>query len=272
MQDRTDRFTSLIQHVKPGKIVELGCGSGVVLEALLPHFPNSTIVGVDMDISQLERVIEKDLHNVIPVKADITQKIFPDGTFDTALFVASLHEVFSYQGKKKVRAAFQIAHEMLTDSGVLVVQDFLKPPSRLVKLNFLNEETGKRFLRFAREFRPRKVRYEESEGTVELDIADAIEFISKYRSPDEEDWQEEMHETHFFFTEEEYQEMAQKTGFVIKDFKKLATDESWWVEIREDMELTLEPQYLWAQLVLTKRVGSLSDCPTRDLGGYSRER
>jgi SAM-dependent methyltransferase len=252
----TYRFTSLIQHVKPGKIVELGCGSGLVLEALSKDFADSIIVGLDVDKEQLEKVLARGLKNVIPLKADIIQKIFPDGTFDTALFVASLHEVFSYRGRKKVRVAFQIAHDMLMDSGILIVQDFLKPPSRLVKINFLNEEAGKRFLRFAREFRPRKVRDEESRGAVELDIADAVEFASKYRSPDEEDWQEEMRETHFFFTEEEYQEMAQRTGFVIKDFKKLPTDESWWVEIRENMELTLEPQYLWVQLVLTKRVGS----------------
>lgn len=254
MQDRTARFTSLIQHVKPGKIVELGCGNGLVLEALSKRFSESIIVGLDEDLEALEKVLEKGFDNVIPIKADITQKIFPDRTFDTALFVASLHEVFSYRGKKKVRVAFQNASDMLMDSGVLIIQDFLRPPSRLVKINFLNEGAGKRFLRFAREFRPRKVRYEEREGVVGVDIADAVEFISKYRSPDEEDWQEEMRETHFFFTEEEYQEMAQRTGLVIKDFKKLPTDESWWGAIREDMELTLEPQYLWAQLVLTKSV------------------
>jgi len=254
VQERTARLTSLIQHVKPGKIVELGCGSGLILEALSAHFTRSTIVGVDIDESQLEKVIEKNLLNIIPIKADLTEKIFPDGTFDTVLFVASLHEVFSYLGKRKLRAAFQMAHDILMDAGVLIIQDFLKPPTRLVEMAFHNEEALKSFLRFAREYRPRRVKFEETSQGVTLDIADAVEFISKYRSPTEEDWKKEMGETHFFFTEEEYRKMAQKTGFAMKDFKKLPTDETWWVAIREDMELSLEPEHLWTQLVLKKRV------------------
>jgi SAM-dependent methyltransferase len=242
----------LIQRVKPGKIVELGCGGGMILETLSAHFTDSVIVGVDMDESQLENVIEKNLPNVIPIKGDITHRIFPNGTFDTVLFVASLHEVFSYRGKRKVRTALQMAHDILMDAGVLIIQDFLKPPSRSVDMDFHNEETSEKFLRFAREYRPRRIKFEETERGANLDIADAIEFISKYRSPTEGDWKEEMRETHFFFTEEEYRKLARKARLTIRDLKKLQTDEDWWLPIREDLELRLEPEHLWIQLVLTK--------------------
>jgi ubiquinone/menaquinone biosynthesis C-methylase UbiE len=255
LRDRTPRLTSLIQHVKPGKIIELGCGSGMVLETLSAHFTDSAIAGVDMNANQLEKVIEKNLRNVIPIEGDITQKIFPDRTFDTVLFVASLHEVFSYRGRRKVRAAIQMAHDILMDAGVLIIQDFLKPPSRSVDMGFYNEETSKKFLRFAREYCPRRIKFEETEHGATLDIADAIEFISKYRSPTEEDWKQEMRETHFFFTEVEFQKLAQKTGLTIRDLKKLQTDENWWLPIREDLELSLEPEHLWIQLVLTKGEG-----------------
>lgn len=252
MQKRTERVTSLIERVNPGKIIELGCGSGLVLEALSEDFPDSIILGLDNDAAQLEKVVAKGLPNVVPVSADITEKIFPDGTFDTVLFVASLHEVYSYRGKRKVKAAFQMARDIMMPSGVLIIQDFLKPPARPVEMNFHGEEIYERFLRFAREFRPRKVKFEETEQGVKLDIADAVEFVSKYRSPDEQDWKKEMDETHFFFTQEEYHKLAQKTGFATMDVKMLPTDETWWAEIREDLELTLEPSCLWVQLVLTK--------------------
>ena len=254
MPERAPRLASLIQQVKPGKIVELGCGRGMVLEALSSHFTGSTIVGVDIDESQLEKVVDKNLRNVIPIKGDITQRIFPAGTFDSVLFVASLHEVFSYRGRRKVRAAIHVAHDILLDDGVLIIQDFLKPPSRLVEMAFHNEEALKSFFRFAREYRPRRIKFEEANQGVTLDIADAVEFISKYRSPTEEDWKEEMGETHFFFTEEQYRKVAQKTDFAVEDLKKLPTDETWWLPIRDDLELSLEPKHLWAQLVLKKRV------------------
>ena len=59
---------------------------------------------------------------------------------------------------------------------------------------------------------------------VKLDIADANEFIGKYYfGYSEERWKRQMSHTHFFFTEEEYGKMAQRTGFIIKDLVKLPT-------------------------------------------------
>ena len=240
--------------VKPGKIVELGCGDGLVLEVLSMDFADSIIVGVDAAMGELEKLVEKDLRNTIPVKADIFQDIFPDGTFDTALFVATLHEIFSALGREKVEDAFRVAHDVLKDNGVLIIQDFLKPSSRLVEITFKNEETRRRFLRFADEFRPRKVKFEETADGVKLDIADANEFISKYYfGYSEERWKRQMSHIHFFFTEEEYKEMAQRTGFIIKELVKLPTGEKLWAEIREDIEFDFETEYGWIQLVLTKK-------------------
>jgi SAM-dependent methyltransferase len=253
-EERKAWLKHLSEYIKSGKIAEFGCGSGFVLEVLSVDFADSIIVGVDAAMGELEKIVEKRLKNVIPVKADITQNIFPDRTFDTALFVATLHEVFSDLGREKVQDTFRVAHDVLKDNGVLIIQDFLKPSSRLVEITFKNKETRRRFLRFADEFRPREVKFEETRDGVKLDIADATEFISKYHySPNEEEWKEEMSETHFFFTEEEYKEIAQRIGFTIKDSMKLPTSENLWVETREDIEFGFETEYGWVQLVLIKR-------------------
>jgi hypothetical protein len=147
-----------------------------------------------------------------------------------------------------------MAHDILMDAGVLIIQDFLRPPSRSVEMRFHNDEAYEKFLRFAGEYRPRRVKFEKTSQGVTLDIADAVEFISKYRSPTEEDWRAEMGEIHFFFTEEEYRKVAQKTSLAIEDLKKLPTDETWWAPVREDLELSLEPKHLWVQLVFKKRI------------------
>lgn len=253
-EEKKARLRGLVKHVEPGKIVEFGCGSGFVLEVLSNQFRDSIIVGIDKSIERLKEVISKNLENVIPIQADITENILTNATFDTALFVGSLHEVFSYLGKEKVRDAFRIAHGVLKDNGVLIVQDFLKPTTRWVAMAFKNEETHKRFLRFADEFRPRKVRFEETGKGVKLNIADAVEFISKYHCTDEEDWKEEMNETHFFFTEEDYQQLADQMGFVVKDSMELPKDQYFRDEIGKDIKFTFESEYKWIQLVLVKRV------------------
>ena len=259
LEHKKARLRHLIEYVKPGKIVEFGCGSGFVLEVISDNFSESIIVGIDKSMERLEKVVSRDMENVIAIKADITDNIFPKASFDTGLFVGSLHEVFSYLGREKVEDTFRIAHRVLKDDGILIVQDFLKPSPRLVEIAFKNGDTRRRFLKFADEFRPRKVRFEEMIGGVKLDIADAVEFVSKYRSPSEEDWKEEMNETHFFFTEEDYQKIAKQTGFKIRDSMKLPKDQYWFAEVRKDLELAFEPEYRWIQLVLTKKLDDIQN-------------
>ncbi len=252
MEERRKWLEHLIKYVKPHTIVEFGCGSGFVLEILSYHFPDSTIIGVDKSIERLEEVYKKKLKNVVPTKSDFTKTIFPDNTIDTAIFIGSLHEVFSTMGKNRVRDTFILARNALRSNGVLIVQDFLKPSKKSIELSFNNEATRKKFFRFANEFCQRKIEFEEVNDGVRLDIADAVEFISKYRSPTEEDWNEEMHETHFFFTEEEYRDTAQEASFVIQDVIKLSKNEEFWSEIRRDIQCKCEHDYLWINFVLTK--------------------
>jgi SAM-dependent methyltransferase len=255
LEEREAWLECLINHVRPGRIVEFGCGSGFVLEFLSERFSGSEIVGVDRDMGRLRNVVEKRLDNVLLVKADILLDAFRQRVFDTALFVGSLHEVFSYSGGKMVERAFQIAHAVLKQDGVLLIQDFLKPSPTLVKLGLRNDKTSKRFFRFAREFRPRSVSFDRTEEGVRLDIADAVEFISKYRSPTEEDWEEEMGEAHFAFAEGDYRGLAQRAGFHVHELTVLPKQASWWAPVREDIDFRFEPQYGWVQVVQTKRAG-----------------
>jgi len=242
----------LSEKVKPGMVVEFGCGSGSVLEILSAQFPESVFVGIDKSVERLAAMSERELRNVIPVRADISENVFQDHTFDTGLFVGSLHEVYSYLGEKKVQSTFKMAHDVLKGSGLVIIQDFLKPYPRKVRIGFKNDVTCEKFLRFSEEFRPRKIRYERKKSGFVLDLADAVEFISKYRSPSEEDWTEEMNETHFFFTEQQYREVARRTGFVAGTLTRLPRSETWWAERRKDIRFEYESEYVWIQFVLKK--------------------
>ncbi len=243
----------LFEYVKPGRIVEFGCGNGFVLEDLSRDFPDSSILGIDRNQERLDAVVEKGLTNVETMNVDITSKISLNKSIDTALYVGVLHEVFSLSGKEKVLETLKIGHKALKDDGVLIIQDFLKPTPRLVTLIFKNQKTENMFHRFVQEFRIRTVKYEEIEGGVKLDIGEAVEFMTKYRPPSEEDWVEEMGETHHYFTKEEFHKVATEAGFAVKDSRKLMMMEEYWLEIEEDMEIDFDkPERAWIQLVLQK--------------------
>ena len=242
----------LVERVNPGVIAEFGCGTGAVLETLHASFPQSTIIGVDKSEERLREVVHKRLARVIPILSDISQRSFMPGSFDTILFVGSLHEVFSCLGKENVERSLEMGYRVLRSGGVALIQDFLKPGGKKAQLTCRNKGVEERFLRFVREFRGRKVKAERMEGGFLVDIADGVEFISKYRSSTEEDWEEEMAETHFFFTQDEYKGVAEQIGFSVEETRGLTKSPEWWSEVSRDLVFERKSAYRWVHLVLRK--------------------
>lgn len=252
LQDRTRWLERMVGHVKPDRLVEMGCGGGFVLSFLADRFPDCLIVGVDRSPERLEDVTASKRVNVIAVQADITRRIFSAGTFNTAVFSGVLHEVCSDYGETKVTDTLTAVREILDDDGVVIIQDFLKPSPRMVEITFKDKKTHARFLRFTKEFRPRKIDFHETGWTVRLDVADAAEFLSKYKSPDEEDWEHEMRETHFCFTCDDQAALAQRAGFRVTNTERLPAAPHKLDSFREDMEFDFESDYAWLQVVLAR--------------------
>jgi SAM-dependent methyltransferase len=252
LKERRGWLSRMVPHIRPGKIVEYGCGSGFVLEFVASKFPDSLIVGIDRSAERLAEVVAGGLPNVLPVRTDITSDIFPAGTFSTALFVAVLHEVFSVFGQGGVLDVLKQVGCALDGDGVVIIQDFLRPPPRAVEVSFESDDAQARFFRFAAEFRQRKVVFERTGAGVRLDIADAVEFVSKYDSQTEEDWEHEMDETHFVCTEEGFRELAGATGFEVDAVTRLPTSEKRLREVGRLIGLDLLGDYGWIQIVLKK--------------------
>lgn len=61
-----------------------------------------------------------------------------------------------------------------------------------------------------------------------------------------------MNETHFFFTEKDFQKVLQKAGFEIKNIVKLSKNKDWFTVIQEDIEFEFLTEYQWIQLVGVK--------------------
>jgi len=255
LSEKRVRLEPLIARLRPGIIVEFGCGSGFILEMVSEQFPDSIIIGVDQRFDRLRNVAEKGLKNVIPVSGDITGPLFLANTFDSGLFIAVLHEIFSRSGKRGLTQALKLAHDVLKKEGILLIQDFLKPEPEPVELIFRSKAIEARFYRFAREYRPRRINFERIDDGVRIDAADAVEFVCKCHATDEGHWQEEMGETHFFFTEAEYLEVVRRIGFTVVEMRKVQRIKDWRPEVGDELEVRSIHPYpdRWIQLILKKR-------------------
>jgi len=93
-QKLNDMFTWVLQ----GLIVDMGCGSGKMLEHLSAVYGLSQIVGVDLS-TELLRVAEAlhfANHNVSVVRGNIIEPRFKAGSVSTFLYSSVMHEVRSY--------------------------------------------------------------------------------------------------------------------------------------------------------------------------------
>ena len=225
-----------LPHVKGGKIAEFGCGPGVVLSLLSKSFPESVIVGVDPSEVMLDRVNRRDLSNVVALRGKATDTIFPKNSFDSAIFISVLHEIWSFEGESRVVEALTKAEDVLKPGGRLIIEDFIRPDPSWVKVKFRNIDAEKRFMRFASG--PKKIHYEKSGNLAEMDIGDCLEFFMGYKLSDPE-WEEKVEEgeSHFAQTMAQLQGILTKLNFVIEEVATYPFSGGDWNSWMEDVEV-----------------------------------
>jgi SAM-dependent methyltransferase len=252
LRKKRERLDRMMEYLRQGLVCEMGCGSGFVLEYLSASLSGSVLIGLDRSPERLEAVASKGLRGVLGVAADITVRVLDANRFDSVVFVWSLHEVYSRSGDSGVASALKTAADLLKPDGVIIVHDFLRPEPAQTVLGFKNDATFARFKRFAEEFEQRRVTYDVAGQTVRLDIADAVEFVSKYDIADEDEWRDEMVETHFFYTLADCELRAAEAGLKLVSSERFPLE---WAAVdtaRRDMDFDLGPYFCWAQLVLEK--------------------
>ncbi|MEW6069906.1 MAG: methyltransferase domain-containing protein [Candidatus Thermoplasmatota archaeon] len=231
--------TKIVEYIKSGRIIEFGCGSGAVLSILSEHLPKSIIVGLDVSETMLDIVSSKKLNNVTLVKADGTHRIFRDNIFDTALFIYTLHEIYSFGGRNKFLASLNNAYKILKENGRLIIWDSIKPEHQLVRMRFKNKATEEKFKRFVKEFKVKRINYKKIGEWVELDIADCLEFLTKYQHKNTE-WETEMKETHLFIALPELKQILSNCGFEIEKIEWHTESKEYWEEKLKDVEVSTE--------------------------------
>lgn len=112
-----------LPELPPGStILDLGCGTGNQLSALIKKYPQSNIIGMDMSLEMLSKA-KKKFGTSIQFRRDYyNQDSFNDSELDLVICSYSLT---MFDGKEKALSNIQ---KHLKDTGSLVVVDFDSSP------------------------------------------------------------------------------------------------------------------------------------------------
>ena len=229
------------------KILDVGCGSGILMQAIQAVNPDAKIVGIDINQSAVDTCVEQglDVRN-----ATLSDLVKSGETFDCIIFSSVLHEFSSYDEKapfseKPIEDAIADASKITDKGGFIIIRDGIRVAENgrveLVKINFKNPEDAIWIERFKKEFPD----YHESiplEPGV-LSLENAKEFLYTFTWGDKS-WPREVQERFGIMTIENWEAMARRNGFDIKnlmisaeEYKKYLKDK---IEIDDVVSRLLE--------------------------------
>jgi hypothetical protein len=186
----------MVDYVRPGRIVEIGPGGGVVLELLEAKHPTSELIGVDLSkeaIAALEARARAGNHawKLVLGAAETLPALVGAGSVDTVVFCSILHEVYSYTERAglkfqmdSVRDVIRASWATLKSGGRIVIRDGVMPPPGTRRIRFLAPDARPTFDLYVAQFEGRAITFKELAGSggdvVELSSADAMEFLYTY--------------------------------------------------------------------------------------------
>jgi tRNA (cmo5U34)-methyltransferase len=134
-----DVVCTLLEHVDRraplGRVLDLGCGEGVLCEAILTRFPRARVHGVDASAVMLRRAIARLApfgERFQPVLAELGARDWRAAAQPASAVVSSL-AVHHLDGPGK-RSLFADVRRMLAPGGALVVADVMRPASEAGRL------------------------------------------------------------------------------------------------------------------------------------------
>jgi SAM-dependent methyltransferase len=238
----------------PLRVLELGCGEGQIIGALLSAHPQACSLADSRGVDVSHRAIMKCRHDY-PDLAFITGD-FTDpellaglGEFEIVIFVNALHEVYSNTysetlqavdvplAKARVEQALASAVARLTPGGTLVIFDGLEPTGDLqgaVRIQFQHRQARRRFESFAREYRPFQIEFQQMADPmqVELTLRDFTRYITKSIFMEKHLWETERLESYQYFNQEEFLAVLTQAGLQVIEVRTLTVNyEKWRSEV-----------------------------------------
>ena len=237
-------------HGHPARLLELGCGAGQIIGALMDahaelHGMNAS-VGVDHCASRLAKA-RRACPDLRLVQGDYTDPAVLEGLgqFQLVLLVNSLHEVFSAiyakalgeidvpAGRAAVARALAAAASLLAPGGYLLIFDGLEPPGdpeRPVTLQFLDPTAREEFCIFVAEYHPFRIhaRWLADGWQVEISQHDFARYVDKSMFIRKALWQTERLESYQYFTADDFGHELAALDLRILELRTLTVNSDHW--------------------------------------------
>lgn len=178
----------MLDFVRPGTIVEIGPGGGVVLDLIEARYPDSDVIGVDLSrevITALEARARAagNRWRVVLGSAEELPRLVPAA--DTVVFCSILHEVYSYTEPRfqlaSVERVVRAAWDVLRPGGRIIIRDGVTPPAGTRRIRLLAPEARATLDLYCAQFEGRRITYTElADGRIEMTSPDAMEFLYTY--------------------------------------------------------------------------------------------
>lgn len=229
------------------RILDVGCGSGILMQAIQAVNPDAKIVGIDINQSAVDTCVEQglDVRN-----ATLSDLVKSGETFDCVIFSSVLHEFSSYDEKapfteKPIEDAIADASKITDKGGFIIIRDGIRVAENgrveLVKINFKNPEDANWIERFKKDFPDYHETVQLEPGV--LSKENAKEFLYTFTWGDKS-WPREVQERFGIMTIENWEAMARRNGFDVKnlmisaeEYKKYLKDK---IEIDDVVSRLLE--------------------------------
>ena len=105
-----------------GTLLDIGCGTGLELEAVYRRFPEAEVTGIDLSADMLAKAREKFAgRHFQGIEADYFLHPFPAGTFDAALSFETLHH-FPFEKKGTI---YEKLFQALKNGGYYIECDYV---------------------------------------------------------------------------------------------------------------------------------------------------
>lgn len=179
----------MLDFVRPGTIVEIGPGGGVVLDLIEQRFAESTVIGVDLSrevVTALEQRAKANGNKwrvVLGAAEELAAHV--PGPVDSVVFCSILHEVYSYTEPKfqlaSVERVVKAAFATLRVGGRIVIRDGVMPPPGTRRIRMIAPDVRPTLDLYVAQFEGRKIAFTElAPDRVEMTSADAMEFLYTY--------------------------------------------------------------------------------------------
>jgi len=225
-EDRSDRFEAVMNLIKPhvSSILDLGCGIGSLASLLAERFPSASILGIDRSKYLLEQLKCKRMKpGIMEVLAEAPLFPLKPKSFDIVVAVQVFHEIFHFMGKGELISTMRNVYDLLREGGGFIVLDHRNPGDAAISV-CLSRELLERLHHFKLRFKPRRISYEILDKEwIRISMRDFYDFVTKIWALDTDLEEEEMHETHTPFTEQEFAHFCQEAGFRVNSVANLTS-------------------------------------------------